>query len=145
MSEEDAKLGRPFKFNCPKELQEQVDIYFTSLMDDKRTFFVRPPTVSGLALHLDISTRALLNYGKGKVGNKDLIPIVTRAKQRCEAFLEEMAITGKTKNPISLLSMNFGRHEKQVVDINQKGDLAAKIIAARKRVGIKQEEDDYED
>lgn len=136
MTEEKRERGRPFKYTCPKELQKAVDEYFDSLMDADKKFFLRPPTVSGLAYHLDITTRTLLNYSKEEGERAGLFPIVSRAKQRCEYFLEEAAIIGKTKNPISLLSMNFGRHEKSQLDVTHKGDLADKIMAARKRAGI---------
>lgn len=136
MTEEVNKGGRPLKYESAEELQSAVDEYFKSLKDDKGAFYIRPPTVSGLALHLDISTRSLLDYGKGVVGNKEFPPIVSRAKQRCESFLEEAAITGKTKNPISLLSMNFGRYEKREIDLNHKGNIVDDILAARKRAGV---------
>jgi hypothetical protein len=122
--------GRPPKYETPEELEAIVEKYFAGLMDDKGERFIRPPTVSGLAYALGMSTRSLLRYE----GRDDFCPIVTRAKQVCELFLEETAIIGKSKNPISLLGMNFNRVERKEVDHGVTDDLADILVSARKRV-----------
>lgn len=93
--------GRPPKYKSVDEMQMKIDEYFTLcegqvLVDengkavcDKLGHPViinsRPPTVTGLALHLGFTTRqALLNYqAKSK-----FIDTIMRAKSRCEEYAE---------------------------------------------------------
>lgn len=131
---------RPPKYETPEEMEEVINDYFKNIMDSTGKFFLRPPTVSGLAFHLDMSTRALLEYEK----KDDFLPIITRAKRLCEYYLEEQAIVGNSRNPISLLSMNFGRHEKAQVDVNHKNkiDSVSKELLNHLGITVDEEEPD---
>lgn len=93
--------GRPPKYKSVDEMQMKIDEYFTLcegqvLVDENgkavcdkfgRPVIInsRPPTVTGLALHLGFTTRqALLNYqAKSK-----FVDTITRAKSRCEEYAE---------------------------------------------------------
>jgi len=132
------RIGRPPKYETPEQMEKDMLVYFHSLMDDKHKVWVRQPTVSGLAFHLGMSTRALLDYNK----KDEFLPIVTRGKAMCELFLEENAITNKSKNPLSLLSMNFGRTEVTKQTIEHTGKAWDNIVNARQQSGIEEENDD---
>lgn len=125
-------MGRPPIIKSADEMEKRCEEYFNSLMDEDGKRFLRPPTIAGLALWLGMETRTLLRYGE----KDDFCPIVLRAKQQVEAFTEEQAFTSKSKNPISLLGMNYGRVEKTKVEVEDVTGLADKILAARKRGGI---------
>ncbi len=135
------RIGRPPKYENAKQMQKDIEEYFKSLLDKEGVIWVRPPTVSGLAFHLGLSTRQLLRYEKDNE-NSEFCPIITRAKAICELFLEENAITNKSKNPLSLLSMNFGRTEVKKVDIEHKGDLMQAIKQGDSQLGIEEDDDE---
>lgn len=62
------------------ELEARIDAYFEEC-ERKQV----PPTVTGLALFLGLRSRqALLNYQ----GRKPFNDAITRAKSRCEAYVE---------------------------------------------------------
>lgn len=130
------RIGRPPKYETVEQMQKDIEEYFMALVDDKG-IWLRPPTVSGLAFHLGMTTRALLDYNK----KDEFLPTITRAKAICELFLEENAITNKSKNPISLLSMNFGRTETSRVEVNHKGSLIEAIKRGDQQVGMEDGEE----
>lgn len=125
-------VGRPPIIKTAEEMQQRCEAYFASLMDKNGKRYLRPPTIAGLAFYLGMETRTLLRYGD----KDDFCPIVMRSKQLVEIFTEEQAILGKSRNAISLLSMNYGRVEKTRLEVEDKTGLAEKIIAARKRANI---------
>lgn len=123
-------IGRPLKYENPEDLQAVMTEYFESILGEDGGW-TEPPTISGLAFALGMTTRSLLRYED----KDDFCPIISRGKQICEIYLEQSALTSHSKNPISLLAMNFGRYEKREVDVNLSGDDEA-INAARKRLGL---------
>jgi len=103
-------------FPTPELLQEAVDSYFDSLGEGQ------PPTISGLAYHLDIDTRSVINYE-----NRDgFFPIIKRAKQRVEQVLEQRLYEQGPTGAIFNLKCNFNwndtpeqaTEEKQTTAIN---------------------------
>lgn len=104
--------GSSYAFDSPEQLQKLVDGYFNScfgfrydklgnIMYDKDgepiRYQARPFTVSGLSLHLGVSTRTFHQYSTGKFdqdfeGDKDSLlykEILVKARQKIEAFAEE--------------------------------------------------------
>lgn len=96
-----AETGRPLKYGTVAELEEAIESYFVEcdgkpFTDDEGKVIhdkngnpiihgMRPPTVTGLALHLGLNSRqALLNY-QGRPAFNDT---VTRAKARIEEYVE---------------------------------------------------------
>lgn len=94
--------GRPPKWKSAEAMQEVIDAYFKNCQgrlligEDERIATdkqgapiivgARPPTVTGLALALDLSSRrALANYQK----KKEFAYTIARAKLRCEEYAEE--------------------------------------------------------
>jgi hypothetical protein len=95
-------------FTDPQALAEQCDEYFDSLWQERTIRqrgadgqmvewteqYMRPPTMAGLALHLNVTRQTLLNYGQGK-GNRDdlFVPVIARAKMRIAQYAEEALYT----------------------------------------------------
>lgn len=130
MSEE-KKIGRPLKYKSVKKLQEAIDDYFEKckgkvlkddegkIMRDKYGFPMiidsRPPTITGLALHLGLNSRqALLNYQ----GRPEFNDTIVRAKARVEQYAEERLFDKDGANGAKFsLANNFeGWKEKQQID-----------------------------
>ncbi len=88
--------GKPRKINSIEEMEELIDEYFLdvcgySVLEGFLIF--KPPTVTGLALHLGFtSRRALLNYeGYGKEYKR----VLRMAKLYIENTIEEGSLTGE--------------------------------------------------
>lgn len=104
--------GNSCAFDSPEQLQKLVDSYFNScfgfkydklgnIMYDKDgepiRYQVRPFTVSGLSLHLGITTRTFQRYFSGKFDKEferqedSLLykEILVKARQKIESFAEE--------------------------------------------------------
>ncbi len=68
-----------------------------------------PPTLSGLAVHLDVSRNTLLNYSK----RDEFVHVIARAKQRIAAYLEQALFRRETaKGAMFLLRVNHGYGRK---------------------------------
>jgi len=120
------KVGRPLKFNTPEDMQKRIDLYFLScrcrqeenpellkglsnedlliIYDIDDTF----PTVTGLALALDMSRRSLCDYEI----KDEFIHAVKKAKQRVEAFIEQRLYHNNATGSIFNLKNNFGWKDK---------------------------------
>ena len=108
--------GRPPKFKTPEDMQQAIDEYYDSLYetDDDGKAVRRPPTVSGLAYHLNMSTEALRNYEV----KPEFVATVKRAKQRIEMALEDRLYgTTSPTGAIFNLKNNFGWKDKSEQDI----------------------------
>lgn len=127
--EEQNAVGRPLKYHNAEEMQEEIDKYFSSCMkikfhgdrplrDANGNYiyeFFRPPTMSGLAVALDIDRKTLLNYSK----RDQFFPTITRARMKIEMFTEEKLFEKETCNGSKFsLSNNFGWSEKTEVQAN---------------------------
>lgn len=89
------ETGRPREWDSPEQLQEAIDAYFNYCdvnplikieyngKDAARCEvpIQRPYTVEGLAIHLGVDRKTLLNYQK-KAGYEAFFPVITRAKQK---------------------------------------------------------------
>jgi hypothetical protein len=71
--------GRPLKFETPEALQNACDSYFAT--EDH-------VTLSGLALHIGIDRRSLINYAD----RDEFFPIIKNARQKVEAHYEKLTI-----------------------------------------------------
>ncbi|TFC63726.1 hypothetical protein E3O62_02545 [Cryobacterium sp. TMT2-15-1] len=124
IEDDTAPVGRPLLFKSAAELQEAVDSYFedcdphienqmgptgTSLKGET-TFGMRkvmtgqkPYLLSGLALHLNVDRKTLLNYAN----KAEFFPTVQQAKARCEAYAEGQLYTGASSGARFSLTNNF--------------------------------------
>lgn len=130
--------GRPLKFDNVYDLQVAIDDYFASceeemwreeedsegalvwrpVFDHKgniRKVMSRPPTLSGLAVHLGVDRRTLLNYANSEL----FFPTVKAAKARIETFTEELLLTTKSAAGVIFnLKNNYGWVDKTEQDVN---------------------------
>lgn len=129
------QVGRPKKYSNTEQMQCIIDEYFKSCMKKKMHpsgmpvidangnyiyEFYRPPTMSGLAVALDIDRKTLLNYSK----DDQFFPTILRARMKIEMFTEEKLFEKETCNGSKFsLSNNFGWAEKQEV----KADVSKKL------------------
>ncbi len=107
----------------PDEVQERIEEYFQSRWATRKIKqnlngkqveieeqYMRPPTMAGLALALDVTRTTLLFYGQGKGARDDrLIPIIARAKARIAEFAEEALYTREANQGAKFaLEVNHG-------------------------------------
>ena len=136
------KGGRPLKFKSARELEEKINAYFDSCMEeywkpiekdgeiiwmpirDKDGNIVmiekEPLTLTGLAVFLDCDRRTLLNYEE----NEEFFPSIKRAKLRIEQYAEKQLFDKSSKNVAGIifnLKNNYGWKDKQ--DIEHSGKL----------------------
>jgi len=102
--------GRPPLYDTPEKMQEIIDRYFAERFASDPP---KPPTISGLAYALEMTTESLRNYE-----NRDqFFATVKRAKQRVAIALEQrlygQAVTGAIFN----LKNNFGWKDKSEQEI----------------------------
>jgi hypothetical protein len=145
--------GRPLKFKSVKELQEKIEAYFAEcdphpeqyqvyehrkdedgksmkeedmlLVTHWRTTPQKPYTITGLAVALDTSRQTLLNYEE----RDEFFDTIKRAKDKCESWVEENMLAGKSNPTGSIFSLknNYGWKDRSEQDITSGGD---KIQAA---------------
>tara|TARA_R110000772_G_scaffold257439_1_gene374271 strand:+ start:5630 stop:6025 length:396 start_codon:yes stop_codon:yes gene_type:complete len=112
-----SKAGQPMAFKTVGELEEKVDSFFTS--DDaflinykdggeERTF---APTISGLALHLGVDRRTIVNYSN----KEEYFPTIKKARARIEAHLEKKLFGNNVTGLIFNLKNNFDWKDKSEV------------------------------
>ena len=107
----------PPGFNNPQELVDRIDEFFRAVetQDTLNEIQKAPkPTLSALAMHLNISRKKLIQLEEKPVYG----PIISAAKTRIEAYLEEMLLDGRRTNTggVSLVLKNgFDWKEKQEV------------------------------
>ena len=96
--------GRPPKFKNAKDMQTAIDYYFAQLEEDC-------PTISGIALALDMSTQALRDYQK----KDEFLATIRKAKQRVEIEWERRLLSPGS-GPIFWLKNNAGWRDKTETD-----------------------------
>lgn len=119
------KVGRPLKFNSVDELRNKIESYFLSLQNDKGEY-VKPPTISGLAVALDTNRETLCNYEE----KEEYFDTIKEAKSRCEAWVEENALLGKANATFSIFNLKNNYNWKDKVEnelSNPDGNLKATI------------------
>lgn len=110
--------GRPRKFETPDQMDEAVQQYFRTILENEL-----PATVTGLARHLGMSRQALCNYE----GRDEFVDTVKNAKQMVEEAIESGMYRGySTPGAIFSLKNNFGWRDQQ--EIINSGEQIQKII-----------------
>ena len=118
--------GRPKKYTSVKQMQDDIKRYFNSCIkatEDSETGEIkykqiRPFTITGLALALNMDRRTLLNYEK----DDKFFPTIKKAKLKCENFAEEQLFkSGTVSGVIFNLKNNYGWRDKQEID--HKGEI----------------------
>lgn len=124
--------GRPRQYETVEELEALIEDYFESCWIDKVTevtdpktgactmstvrYQNRPYTVTGLALHLNLTRQGLINYQ----GRPEFVDTITRAKLKVEMGYEE-TLFSKFANGASFgLKENFGWKDKITQEVTGK-------------------------
>jgi hypothetical protein len=115
-----APRGKPLAFPTVESLQEAVDSYFAPGGDawdgtgDEVKFL---PTMSGLALALDVDRKTVLNYSN----KDDYFPTIRKARAIIENNLEKNLYGNSVTGLIFNLKNNFGWNDKQELDHTSNG------------------------
>jgi hypothetical protein len=105
----------PFHNLSSAKLSYRLDEYFAKCKKRKT-----PPSMTGLALHLNVSRQVLVDYSKTDEYSK----LLERAKLMCENVLEERMINGTPPTGIIfILKNNYGWNDKVQVDQTIKGTI----------------------
>lgn len=118
--------GRPPKWETKEELQELIDKYFLSLVDENGKY-QSPPTITGLAIALGTNRETLCNYEE----KDEFFDTVKEAKSRCEQWVEENALIGKANPTFSIFNLknNYGWKDKTETDFTTNGkDLTPVLV-----------------
>ena len=112
-----SKAGQPMAYKTVEELQKKVDSFFVS--DDAFLINYRDgeeeriftPTISGLALHLDVDRKTIVNYSH----KEEYFPTIKKARARIEAHLEKKLFGNNVTGLIFNLKNNFDWKDKSEV------------------------------
>lgn len=137
--------GRPRQYETVEELEAVIEDYFESCWVDKITestdkdgvctmstirYQNRPYTVTGLALHLNLTRKGLIDYQ----GREEFSNTITRAKTKVEMGYEEALFAKNSNGPAFGLKENFGwkdiQHQKVMIDYSKLTDEELEAIAA---------------
>lgn len=97
--------GRPLLFKTPEEFDKRANEYFNLCKEQEKT-----PFITGLADFLDTSRKTLTNYKKEEGGRKGFFHSIKKALDKCEAAIEEGAMTNKLNPTFSIFNLknNYG-------------------------------------
>jgi hypothetical protein len=112
------KGGRPLAFDSVEELEEKVNEFFTS--DDAHIINfkegqeekVYAPTMSGLALFLDVDRKTITNYSN----KEEYFPTIRKARARIESHLEKKLYGNNVTGLIFNLKNNFDWKDKSEIE-----------------------------
>lgn len=120
MSENERKNagGRPLKYETPEQMQIEIDKYFDSIdahnkkMITQQTLtLMRPYTITGLALAIDLTRQGLIEYSDK---SDEFSDTVGKAKGRVELFNEEQLYrSSQVTGVIFNLKNNFRWKDEQ--------------------------------
>ena len=106
--------GQPMKYKTVKALQAAVDHYFEvdAFMPTKDGDSEYLPTMSGLALSLDVDRKTIVNYSH----NEKYFPTIKKARAKIESFIETRLYGNNVTGCIFNLKNNFDWKDKQEVE-----------------------------
>ena len=123
--------GRPVKYNTPEEMQRIIDLYFLTCkvhltgddkllegLDHEDLLIVNDiddnrPTVTGLALALDMTREGLIHYTNK---SDEFADTIKKAKARVENYIERALYGNSVTGCIFNLKNNFGWKDKQELE-----------------------------
>lgn len=133
-ADRETRGGRPPKWTDPIALQAKIDDYFDQckgryLKNDDGTYLLnkygqpvlvdnKPPTITGLALHIGFNNRtSLLDYAD----KEEFVDVITRAKTRVEEYSETRLYDkdGVTGAKFALASNCKRWTDRQTVEVDQ--------------------------
>tara|TARA_R110000850_G_scaffold140033_1_gene261325 strand:- start:53 stop:499 length:447 start_codon:yes stop_codon:yes gene_type:complete len=116
------KGGRPPKYNSPEELGLMIDGYWASLeLWNSEHEEKKHPTVTGLAIAVDLTRTGLLEYCDK---NEEYSNTIRKAKAKIEEYVEQRLYGNNVTGLIFNLKNNYGWKDKTEVDNNLGGAIA---------------------
>lgn len=112
-------VGAPPKYKTPEEMQKVIDAYFARCEKTYNSKNPEYPTVTGLALALNMTRRTLLDYAEK---NEEFSHTVSAAKGRVEAFVEQRLYQPSATGCIFALKNNFAWRDAQDVNLGGQKD-----------------------
>ncbi len=114
----EVRSGRPFKYNDPLILASRINEYFIVCEEEHK-----PVTMSGLALHLELSRSSLINYEHHFPNCKELFHAIKNARLRVEASYEGKLVSGIPATGLIFgLKNNFGWKDQMQLDVTSNGE-----------------------
>jgi len=101
--------GRPKLYNNVEDMEKDIEEYFNKCDEDDR-----PYTISGLAYHLNMDRKSLLNYSKDDM----FFPTLKSAKEKIQAQLEENALLGKGNATFTIFNLKNNYGWKDTIETN---------------------------
>lgn len=114
----DIKEGRPPTWTNPEVLKKLVDNYFEN---------EKEPTLSGLALALDIDRKTLYNYSL----KDEFFPIIKKARDKVEKRYEDILINKDRPTGVIFALKNMGWADRTETDITSGGEKIIPLIDVR--------------
>lgn len=115
---DDVSRGQPPKYKDKASFQKKIDEYFDSITDDKGNY-LRPPTVSGMAIYLGFVDRRSMYHYRDK---DEFYGAVKRAIGMVEAYNEEQTAKGSRCAGNIFILKNFDWTDRQ--EVTQKSDMS---------------------
>lgn len=119
--------GKPLRFKTPEQLEDEIEQYFQSCFTkeyikdkegnivDTRMVQVKPFTIMGLCMALNIERETLLRYGK----NERYYDIIFKARQVVQDYVENRLLTSSNQSGAMFwLKNNAGYSDKHEVEQN---------------------------
>ena len=119
--------GRPPKYKTPEEMQVIIDQYFVDNQYRTDNGVIKRYTMSGLALTLGMSRRALVDYAH----KDEFLPTIKDARLVVEESLEQSLYGTGVAGVIFNLKNNFGWKDQQEINAN---------VTTRDATGLSDEE-----
>lgn len=111
------KAGRPYIYDDPVVLAGKINEYFIVCKDE-----AQPITMSGLAVHLGLARKSLLNYERHFPNCPELFRAIKDARARIEASYEGKLVSGIPATGLIFgLKNNFGWKDQMSLDVTSNG------------------------
>lgn len=114
----------------PEELEERIQSYFDycdSFNENDKCEILKPYTLSGLLYHAGLTRKEFENL----ISNKRYCRILSSAKSRIEAFIEENALTGELSCNASLNSLKYyfgwGEKREEEKEVSKSGHITLSL------------------
>jgi len=108
--------GRPPEYKKVSDIEDKLEEYFESLLDEEGNQYITRPTMTGMALFLGFASRqSMYDYSK----KNDFSYIITRAQQVIAMSYEEMLLSKVSSGAIFALK-NMGWQDKTEVEQTNK-------------------------
>lgn len=132
-------MGRRAKYTNPDDMQALIHLYFVGCKKNReaeKNGWGEPkdsitedlhPTVTGLALVLDLTRQGLINYEV----KEEFVDTVKEGKARIEAYIEQRLFLNNPTGCIFNLKNNFNWKDKQETELSGPGGgpMQTKIIS----------------